>query len=141
MSAARELERRGAGLSQWQYDADRGRPLRTNNVISPVVTQWERDNSPAWRKQRRAVLGNARRSFMAIAVGGFLFTLGFAVASGPDSVAANVRLTQQLKEARAALTARPHCADVTPSRTVWRNSSTSAGHSPQRRREQMRTLR
>ena len=58
MSAARDFERRGAGLSQWQYDADRGRPQRTNNVISPVVTQWEREHSPAWRKQVRAATGS-----------------------------------------------------------------------------------
>ena len=92
-------------MSQWQYDADRDRSARTN-VISPIVTQWEREHSPAWRKQVRAALLNVRRSFKAMAVAGFLFTLGFAVASGPDSVAANVRLTQQLNDARANLSAR-----------------------------------
>ncbi|HEY0671179.1 MAG TPA: lytic transglycosylase domain-containing protein [Longimicrobiales bacterium] len=106
MSAARQLDRRRTGLSQWQYDADRANGPRATNVISPVVSQWEREHSPAWRKKLGVALETVRRSFKAFALAGFLFTLGFAVASGPDSVAANVRLSQQLNDAQAALTAR-----------------------------------
>lgn len=105
MSAARQIERRRTGLSQWQYDADQVDASHAN-VISPVVMQWEREHGPAWRKNVRAAVAAARRSAKMLAVLGFAFTLGFAVASGPDSVAANVKLTQQLGQARAQLTAR-----------------------------------
>lgn len=106
MSAARQYERRRTGLSQWQYETDVGRSPGSATVISPVVSQWEREHSSAWQKKMRAALAIARRSVKTLAVIGFAFTLGFAVASGPDSVAANVRLTQQLGATRALLTAR-----------------------------------
>ena len=105
MSAARQIDRRRTGMSHWQYDADRTDAAQTN-VISPVVMQWEREHSPAWRKKLHALVVTVRRSAKMIAVLGFAFTLGFAVASGPDSVAANVKLTQQLGQARSQLTAR-----------------------------------
>ena len=105
MSAARQIERRRTGFSQWQYDADRGEAAQSN-VISPVVMQWEREHSPAWRKQLRAAANLARRSVRSLALVGFAFTLGFAVSSGPESLAANLRLSQQLGQAEAALTAR-----------------------------------
>ena len=104
MSAARQIDRRRTGFSQWQYDG-RERDARVN-VISPVVSQWEREHSPAWRKKLSAAFERARRSSRSLLIGCFLFTLGFAVASGPDSVAANIRLSQQLNDTRAALTAR-----------------------------------
>jgi soluble lytic murein transglycosylase-like protein len=105
MSAARQLDRRRNGLSKWQVDGD-SRETQPGKVISPVVTQWEREHSPAWRKRIRAGIESARRSVKTLALIGFVFTLGFAVASGPDSLAANVRLSQQLDRARAELTAR-----------------------------------
>ena len=46
MNAARQIDRRRTGLSEWQYDADRD-AARPATVISPVVTQWEREHSPA----------------------------------------------------------------------------------------------
>ena len=105
MSAARQIDRRRTGLSQWQYDADRNEaPSAT--VISPVVTQWEREHTAPWRKKLHAATVTARRSMKTVALIGFAFTLGVAVASGPDSVAANLRLTQQLGQARAQLSAR-----------------------------------
>ena len=105
MSAARQIDRRRTGLSQWQYDADRN-DAPVANVISPVVTQWEREHSPRWHKATRAIATAARRSAKTLAIIGFAFTLGFAVASGPESVAANARLSQQLGQAHAQLTAR-----------------------------------
>ena len=108
MSAARQFDRRRAGsngMSQWQVDGD-SRETRPGKVLSPVVTQWEREHSPAWQKRMRAAFGYARRSAKTLALLGFVFTLGFAVASGPDSAVANIRLSQQLDRARAELTAR-----------------------------------
>ena len=108
MSAARQFDRRRAGsngMSQWQVDGD-SRETRPGKVLSPVVTQWEREHSPAWQKRMRAAFGYARRSAKTLALLGFVFTLGFAVASGPDSAVANIRLSQQLDRARAQLTTR-----------------------------------
>jgi soluble lytic murein transglycosylase-like protein len=104
MSAARQIDRRRIGMSQWQYDGESNGPQVT--VISPVVRQWESEYSPEWRKKLRATVTSARRYAKGLAIVGFAFTLGFAVASGPDSVAANIRLTQQLNGARGLLTAR-----------------------------------
>lgn len=104
MNAARQIDRRRTGLSEWQYDADRD-AARPATVISPVVTQWEREHSPAWRKRLHAIGAAAQRSVKMLAVIGFAFTLGFAVASGPDSVAANARLSQQLGQSRSQVTA------------------------------------
>lgn len=105
MSAARQLDRRRTGMSQWQVDGD-SRETQPGRVLSPVVTQWEREHSPLWQKRMRAGFAQARRSVKSLALIGFVFTLGFAVASGPDSAAANVRLSQQLDNVRALLTAR-----------------------------------
>jgi soluble lytic murein transglycosylase-like protein len=106
MSAARQVERRRTGLSQWQYDTEVDRSPGAATVISPVVMQWEREHSSAWHKKMRAAVAVMRRSLKMLAIIGFAFTLGFAVATGPDSVAANVRLTQQLGATHALLTAR-----------------------------------
>ena len=104
MSAVKKkIDRRRTGFSEWQFDGDQG---PRGNVLSPVVTQWERENRPAWHKQVRIAFVQARRSLAILALFAFTFTLGFAVASGPDSVAANVRLTHQLTSARASLAAR-----------------------------------
>ena len=104
MSAVKKkVERRRTGFSDWQFDGDQG---PRGNVLSPVVTQWERENRPAWHQQVRVAFAQARRSLAIMAVFAFTFTLGFAVASGPDSVAANVRLTRQLNNVRTTLAAR-----------------------------------
>jgi soluble lytic murein transglycosylase-like protein len=105
MSAARQFDRRRTGMSQWQVDGD-SRETQPGRVLSPVVTQWEREHSPLWQKRLRAAFVHARRSAKTVALIGFVFTLGFAVASGPDSLAANIRLSQQLEKTRAELTAR-----------------------------------
>jgi soluble lytic murein transglycosylase-like protein len=105
MSAARQIDRRRTGMSQWQVDGD-SRETQPGKVLSPVVTQWEREHSPLWQKRMRTAFAYARRSVKTLALVGFVFTLGFAVASGPDSAAANVRLSQQLDRARNLLTAR-----------------------------------
>jgi soluble lytic murein transglycosylase-like protein len=93
-------------LSQWQYEKGGQSSSGSGNVISPLVMQWEREHSPPWKKKVRAGVDVLRRSAKMLAIIGFAFTLGFAIASGPDSVAANVRLTQQLGAARGQLTAR-----------------------------------
>ncbi len=92
-------------MSQWQYDADKN-DAPVANVISPVVTQWEREHHAPWQKRLRASLAAAKGYAKVVAIIGFAFTLGFAMASGPESVAANARLTQQLGDARAQLSAR-----------------------------------
>jgi soluble lytic murein transglycosylase-like protein len=106
MSAAPQFDRRRNGFSQWQYETGGTQSSGSANVISPVVMQWEREHSSAWQKKLRAGAALLRNSAKLLAIIAFTFTLGFAVASGPDSVAANVRLTQQLGTARALLTAR-----------------------------------
>ena len=105
MSAAKKIDRRSTGFSQWQFDGDKGGSPRTS-VLSPLVKQWERENRPAWHKTLREYITQARRSLTLLALLAFTFTLGFAVASGPDSVAANVRLSRQLGTTRASLAAR-----------------------------------
>ena len=106
MSAAEKLDRRRNGMSQWHYDADNGKSQR-GSVISPVVQQWERENHRSiWREKLIAAAIWTRQSAKLIALVGFAFTLGFALASGPDSMAANIRLREQLTTARAALNAR-----------------------------------
>jgi soluble lytic murein transglycosylase-like protein len=105
MSAAKKLDRRrSTGFSQWQYDAESsGSPV---NVISPVVMQWEHEHNPTWRKKMRAAMVKLRRSGKTLALLVLVFVIGVAVASGPDSIAANIRLTQQLNQTRDQLTAR-----------------------------------
>jgi soluble lytic murein transglycosylase-like protein len=105
MSAARQLDRRRTGMSQWQYDADSS-DAAPATVISPVVTQWEREHSAPWRKRLSATVSSVKRYAKTLVIVGFAFALGVTVASGPDSIAANVRLTQQLGDSRAQLTAR-----------------------------------
>jgi soluble lytic murein transglycosylase-like protein len=105
MSAAKELDRRRTGFSQWQYDGE-GNNSAPSNVLSPVVMQWEREHSPQWRKKLRAIVTGARRSAKTIVLLVVVFAIGVAVASGPDSVAASIRLSQQLNQTRAALNAR-----------------------------------
>jgi soluble lytic murein transglycosylase-like protein len=108
MSAAKQLDRRRSGqtgFSQWQYDAD-GQNTGSAHVISPVVTQWEREHSPQLHKKLRAAVSLVRRSTKTILLLLIVFALGVAVASGPDSVAATIRLRQQLNQTRASLTAR-----------------------------------
>jgi soluble lytic murein transglycosylase-like protein len=105
MSAAEKLDRRNNGMSQWHYDDGKGKQQRAN-VISPLVQQWERENRHNWRKRLHAWLSSVRASAKALALIAFAFTLGFALASGPDSAAANIRLRDQLSNARAQLNAR-----------------------------------
>jgi soluble lytic murein transglycosylase-like protein len=104
MSAAKKLERRRTGFSQWQVEGEERQ--ERGDVLSPVVTQWEKENRPAWRIQIRAKIGHVRRMLAWVAVLGAAFALGVGVASGPDSVAANVRLTRQLNNTRTTLAAR-----------------------------------
>ena len=109
MSAAEKLDRekldrRRTGMSKWHYDSDGGKQQR--NVISPLVQQWERENGHSWHKKAQEIGAVVRRSSKAIAMVGFAFTLGFALASGPDSAAANIHLRDQLSKARSSLNAR-----------------------------------
>lgn len=104
MSAAKKIDRRQNGISQWHYDGEGN--ARQRAVLSPVVMQWERENRPPWHKQLGESVAQARKSITLLALLAFTFTLGFAVASGPDSVAANVRLTQQAGKMRSLLSAR-----------------------------------
>jgi soluble lytic murein transglycosylase-like protein len=106
MSAAKKLDRRqSTGFSHWTYDGD-GKNPGSATVLSPVVMQWESEHSPEWRKRLRGWVTQARRSVKTIVLLVIVFAIGVAVASGPDSVAASIRLTQQLNSTRAQLTAR-----------------------------------
>ena len=103
MSAAKKIDRR-TGMSHWTVDGENDK--RRRSPLSPVVLAWEKENRPAWHKTVRETIVQARRSLTLLALFAFTFTLGFAVASGPDSVAANVRLSRQLASTRASLAAR-----------------------------------
>lgn len=105
MSAVRKsVSLRRNGHSQWEYDQEPvGKDRRRSSII---VAQWERDTRPAWRKALDNTWQNARRHYRVIALVGFAFTLGFSVASGPESVAANLRLRESLITTQSALTAR-----------------------------------
>jgi soluble lytic murein transglycosylase-like protein len=48
----------------------------------------------------------AWQNYRMIAIIGFSFTLGFSVASGPQSIAANTRLRERVREMHEALSAR-----------------------------------
>lgn len=106
MSAARQFDRRRTGFSQWQFEQGGDEPAGASKVISPVVTQWEREHCPPWQKKLRSAVAIGRRSARLLVLVSLAFTLGFAVASGPHSLAANVRLSQQLSATRTQLHAR-----------------------------------
>jgi soluble lytic murein transglycosylase-like protein len=91
------------GHSRWDY----GTPSsRDSGKISAVVTQWERETRSAWRKKIDNALETARRNWRGVALVAFAFTLGFSVASGPDSAAMNLKLRERLRSTNNTLVAR-----------------------------------
>jgi soluble lytic murein transglycosylase-like protein len=93
------------GMSQWEFEAEqKTQPER--RTASVIVAQWEKENRPAWRKAADAVSALARRNSHALLLVAFAFVLGFSVASGPKSAAANLRLRERLYGAQNVLTAR-----------------------------------
>ena len=92
------------GHSQWQHeDAPQKNDRRK---ASPMIVQWERDNTTTLLRVAGDAWKRAKESWRALAFVGFAFTLGFAVASGPQSVAANLRLRERLHAASNLLMAR-----------------------------------
>ena len=92
------------GLSRWEFENEPSAHERRS--ASAIVAQWERENRPAWRKAADRLWEQARKSSRTLLLLTFVFTLGFAAASGPHSVAANVQLRERLRANRNVLTAR-----------------------------------
>ncbi|MGQ0561892.1 MAG: lytic transglycosylase domain-containing protein [Gemmatimonadota bacterium] len=92
------------GHSRWEHEHAPSRNDRRTN--SPVVVQWERENRSAIEKVLDQAWQQARRSWRTLALLAFAFTLGMAIASGPQSAATNLRLRERLRVASNLLTAR-----------------------------------
>jgi len=91
------------GLSQWQYDAA---PTQDRRRPSIVVSQWERDSRPRWRRFVAGIGQKIRRNTPLMLLLAFTFLLGFSAASGPQSALANLQLRERLRLSRNTLTAR-----------------------------------
>lgn len=92
------------GHSRWEHEhAPTKNDRRTN---SAVVIQWERETRPSWRKAIDSFVEEARRSWRSMLLILFAFSLGFSVASGPESTVHNVQLRDRLRSATNSLTAR-----------------------------------
>jgi hypothetical protein len=92
------------GGTAWQHETAQSRSDGRNT--SPMIVQWEREN-------RSKLLGlvddawtRAKQGWRGLAFVAFAFVLGFSVASGPQSVAANFKLRERLHAASSLLIAR-----------------------------------
>lgn len=92
------------GLSQWEYEGDAAPQER--RAASLIVTQWEHETRPAWRKKIDQAWQRVRDNSRLIAIIGFSFTFGFAVSSGPKSAITNFKLRDRLAVSHSTLTAR-----------------------------------
>jgi soluble lytic murein transglycosylase-like protein len=93
-----------AGHSHWDNGPAPNRNDRRNS--SRMVVQWERDNRSKLIGLIEDSWSSAKRSWRSLAVIGFAFTLGFAIASGPESMLANLKLRERLHAASNLLIAR-----------------------------------
>ncbi|MGQ0815189.1 MAG: transglycosylase SLT domain-containing protein [Gemmatimonadota bacterium] len=97
-------KQRRNGHSRWEHE---DAPSKTDRGISsPVVIQWERENRTALRKLVDSGWQKTRQSWRMVALGAFAFTIGFSVASGPESAAANLTLRERLRTSSHLLSAR-----------------------------------
>ena len=71
-----------------------------------MVSQWEHDSRPQWLKKLSRWRDWGWQNYRMLAIVGFAFTLGFSIASGPQSIAANMRLRERVADMHNALTAR-----------------------------------
>lgn len=96
------------GFTQWQYDGsgpDRRR-LFGPGPASAVIQQWELDNPRPLRRRLNAVAGFVRRNAGKAGALTLAFAIGASVASGPNSVAANLQLRDSLRRTERELHAR-----------------------------------
>jgi soluble lytic murein transglycosylase-like protein len=93
------------GLSQWEY-GDEPTGGHDRRKASAIVALWERENRSAWRKAADRTYEFAKRNSHVLLIIGFAFTLGFAVASGPQSSLVNFELREKVRAAQNVLTAR-----------------------------------
>lgn len=91
------------GHSHWEIATPPANDRRRN---SPVVVQWERENRSKLHKAVTGALESVKQSWRMWAVVGFAFTLGFSLASGPESTAANLSLRDRLQTTDRQLIAR-----------------------------------
>lgn len=92
------------GHSHWEHENAPARSDRRNS--SPMIVQWEREQRSKLKGMVEDAWSRARQSWRALGFVAFAFTFGFAVASGPQSVAANFRLRERLHSASNLLIAR-----------------------------------
>lgn len=97
--------RRNTGHSHWQVESN-SPAARQGQRPSAVVIQWERDTRSMLRRQFDELMEKTRRNWRVLAFVGFAFTIGFSAASGPESIAANLNLRDQLRVANDQLIAR-----------------------------------
>jgi soluble lytic murein transglycosylase-like protein len=96
---------RNNGHSHWEVESTPS-ALRLGRKTSPLVVQWERDSRTSLRKRIDLLVEKARANWRVLALIGFAFTLGFAVSSGPQSIAANLALREKLLTSTMLLNAR-----------------------------------
>ena len=90
--------------SKWEYQLDP--PARERRIASVIVSQWEHETRPLWRKIADRAVQTARSSSRTLLFVALAFVFGFAIASGPQSAAANFKLRERLHSTRNVLTAR-----------------------------------
>ena len=94
---------RNNGHSHWQVESN---PSVLNRRSSPLMVQWERDARSGLRKQFDSAVEKVRSNWRVLALVGVAFTVGFAVSSGPQSIAANIALREKLLSTGMLLNAR-----------------------------------
>ena len=98
-------QNRNNGHSHWEVESTSSAGKQGQRT-SPMVVQWERDTRSRLRRQFDDMLQGAQTHWRSLALIGFAFTLGFSVASGPQSIAANTDLRDQLRASNNQLIAR-----------------------------------
>lgn len=98
------------GFVQWQYDGDESSALRRSlfggSPASALVGQWEFENRGPVTRFIHGVLNFVRNHAGKVFGLALTFILGAALASGPDSTAANLQLRERLRRMDSRLKAR-----------------------------------
>ena len=92
-----------SATKKWESDPT---PVPERRRTSPALVRWELESQRNWRSAIDSNLQMAKRAGRSLMLLGFAFALGFAVSSGPDSAASNLRLRERLNASNNALSAR-----------------------------------
>lgn len=97
-------------LWKWEYEEDGsatlGRPLFGRDPASAIVGQWERENRRSPWQAFQTVFNTIAHHAGKITALLVVFVLGAALASGPQSTAANIQLREKLRRAESETKAR-----------------------------------